>query len=374
MGLREFIFGPSREAAKRVEPLEGTNMSLWNSVIPNFWQSTYGTTWYGTPDLSERVWVANRCIQLNAQQIGGMPLTFDGSPGVDQPAWVSNPDPNWYPNGIADAVFALVRLVYGWGYALCYVTSYYADGYPQYWTVLDSARVNVTEEDGARVYKAGETILNPRRIVQIDRNPSAAPHGTPALRAFAQQGYAALAAADQSLSVASGGKPSFFLRSKRNVDDEQAEKISTRWAERTSIRGGLPPVVGPDVDPEQLGFNPSDMALLETQEFNARVIAAAFGVPAILLNIPMTGGLNYQNPALLGEQWWRFELRPMAKRIADALSAQMLPRGQFVNFEAEDTFSAIGPNSEVDDPQLSKVEATPAQTPPTPIRAIGGSQ
>lgn len=369
--IREFFLGPERELAERVEPLEGTNMSLFNSIIPNFWQSTYGTTWYGTPDLSERVWVANRCIQLNAQQIAAMPLEFHG---VSEPAWISNPDPTLFPNGIGDAMFAIVRFLYGWGFAVLYVTSYYADGYPQYWTVLDSSLLNITIENGRRVYKAGDTVLDASRIVQIDRNPSTAAHGTPALRAFAQQGYAAIAAADQSLAVSSGGKPAFYLKVLKTIKDDVAEDISTRWAVRSAERGGLPPVAGPDVEPREMSFNPSDLALLETQEFNARVIAAAMGVPAILLNIPMTGGLNYQNPALLGEQWWRFELRTTSKRIVDAFSARLLPRGQFVTVRAEDTFAPIGADAEQDDPQAaveSNVEnATPAQTPP--LTVVGG--
>ena len=59
----------------------------------------------------------------------------------------------------------------------------------------------------------------------------------------------------------------------------------------------------------------------------------------MLLNMPVTGGLTYQNPAALGEMWWRFELRPTATRIANALSAQMLPRGQWITFDAADTFA-----------------------------------
>ena len=55
----------TRQVIERVEPLEGTNMSLWNSQIPQFWQDTFGTPWYGNAQLAERVWVANRCQQLN---------------------------------------------------------------------------------------------------------------------------------------------------------------------------------------------------------------------------------------------------------------------------------------------------------------------
>lgn len=377
--IRDFLLGPEREIAKRdtsVVPIEGTDMSLWWSQIPTFWQQTYGSPWYGTPDLAERVWVANRCIQLNAQQIGSMPVRFHGPPSVtSEPAWVAAPDPNWYPNGISDAVFAITRLLYAYGFACLYVTEFYADGFPSHWTVLDSSRITIEEEGGRRRYRFGETEIDASRVVQIDRNPGPALHGTPALRAFAPIAYASMAATNQTLGVTTGGYPTVYLQTKQNIDGDQAVAVQTRWAERTSERGGLPPVIGPDLSVNELSFNPADLALLDTQEFTARVIAAAFGVPAILLNIPMTGGLNYQNPALLGEQWWRFELRPTAKRIADALSAQLLPRGQFVTFEAEDTFAPIDPTevaTEEDDPQLSNVvAATPTQQ-PGPLVAVSG--
>ena len=104
--LTDWFLGTELE---RVEPLEGTNMSLYHSQIPAFWQETYGTPWYGTPQLTEQVWVSNRCVQMNAQQIAGMPLEFHGPPAEEvEPAWVSSPDPVWYPNGIGDALHAIV--------------------------------------------------------------------------------------------------------------------------------------------------------------------------------------------------------------------------------------------------------------------------
>jgi phage portal protein BeeE len=100
-------------------------------------------------------------------------------------------------------------------------------------------------------------------------------------------------------------------------------------------------VLRPRLTFEKLSFNPKDLALLETQEFDAKAIATAYGVPSVLLNMALQGGLTYQNPAALGEMWWRFELRPTATRIANAFSAQMLPRGQWVWLDAADTFAAI---------------------------------
>jgi phage portal protein BeeE len=141
----------------------------------------------------------------------------------------------------------------------------------------------------------------------------------------------------------------------------------------TTSRNGAPPVLPPEITPAEMSFDPSDLALLDTQEFNARAIASAFGVPAMLLNMPVTGGLTYQNPAALGEMWWRFELRTLATRIANAWSAQMLPRGQWVTFDAADTFMPLTEMSDDDDTQVAQTaKASPAQQPPR-LAAIGGT-
>jgi hypothetical protein len=377
MGLRRWLTGPPvEEMLERDEPvpLEGTRMDLFNSIIPNFFseQGMAAGAWFpGDAALSERVWVANRCLQLNAQQIATMPIRYVG--GELEPAWVSNPDPHWYPNGIADAVFAIVEQIYGWGFSCQYVTDYYSDGFPRTWTVLDSSQLQIKLVDGAREYKLGEDILNPRRVVQIDRNPGIRVQGTSALRAYAQNAWGLLAAGNQSMTVNQGGMPKFYLKSDRKLTREQAEALQLQWAERTSARSGMPPVLPPEITPTEMSFDPSDLALLDTQEFNARAIASAFGVPAMLLNMPVTGGLTYQNPAALGEMWWRFELRTLATRIANAWSAQFLPRGQWVSFDAADTFMPLDEMSDDDDPQVSQVaKATPAQQTPR-LTAIGGN-
>jgi phage portal protein BeeE len=134
------------------------------------------------------------------------------------------------------------------------------------------------------------------------------------------------------------------LKSMRKLTREQAEAVQDQWAARASTRRrGVPPVLPPELDlvATNLGFSPKDLLLLDSAQYDARVIASAFGVPASLLNMPIAGGLTYQNPAMLGEQWWRFELLPAAKRISDALTANMLPRGNAVIFDAAATFSPL---------------------------------
>jgi len=367
------LMSAREELIERVEPLEGTNISLFNSIIPNFFAEqgmTAGAWFPGNAVLAERVWVANRCIQMNAQQIASMPLEFHGAP---EPAWVSSPDPNWYPNGIGDALHAIVAQLYGWGFSCQYITDFYADGFARTWTVLDSSGITVRMVDGAREWKLGEEILDPRRVVQIDRNPSNAEHGTSALSAYAQQAWGLLAAGNQSMNVSQGGIPQAVLKSQRKLTKDQAQSIQTEWAQATASRGSLPPVLPPELDFVALSFNPSDMALLETQEWNARVLATAYGIPSVLLNMALQGGLTYQNPGALGEMWWRFELRNTSTRIANAFSAQMLPRGQWVTLDAADTFAELTDLSDDNDPQLSQVaKASPAQQ-PRPLTAIGGT-
>jgi len=356
------------------EPLEGTRMDLFNSIIPSFWAenglSSTATWWPGNAQLAERVWVSNRCIQLNAQQIAGMPLKWSG-PG-DEPAWISSPDPHWYPNGIGDAMFSIVSQLYAWGFSCQYVTDFYSSGFPRTWTVLPSADLQIKVENGSRVYKIGEVELDPRRIIQIDRNPTNAAHGTSALAAYAQQAWGLLAAGNQSNSVSQGGIPQSVLKSARKLTKEQAEVMQLQWAEATTRRNGLPPVLPPELEFEVLSINPSDLSLLETQEWNARVLATAFGVPAVILNMALQGGLTYQNPAALGEMWWRFELRPMATRITNAFTAQALPRGQWVSVDAADTFLPLDAMSDDDDQQGSQVASASPTQQLRPVTAIGG--
>lgn len=350
---------------------DGTNVSLAPD-IQAFWADTFGETM--TPATAERIWAANRCNQLNAQQIAGMPLRYgtNAASGGRVPAWLSNPDPAWYPNGIGDALFAAVQSIYGHGFAALWITSRYADGAPSAWTVADANTVDIELVGGLRAYKINGKSVPARDVVQIDRNPGSRLHGTSALRAFALAGWGLIEGSELNREVMRGGVPQVALRSKRPINEKQAEKIQNRWSQRTRERRGKPPVLPPDIDIEKLSFSPADLLLIEGLEFNARVIAAAFGVPPFLLNLPLTGGLTYQNPAMMGEFWWRFELRTMAKRIADALTAQMLAAGNWVWFDAADTFLPLDVSSDTDDPQSAEptvAAASPAQqTDVVPIR------
>jgi HK97 family phage portal protein len=148
-----------------------------------------------------------------------------------------------------------------------------------------------------------------------------------------------MAASDMGRVMMDSGTPNAVLKPKRKQTEAQARAISAQWVAATSVRRGAPAVIPSDLDYEILTFNPRDLMLLDAQEFNSRAIASAFGVPALFLNLAIEGGLTYQSPAMLGEHWWRFELRPMAENIATALSSNMLPRDSLVEFDARQTLA-----------------------------------
>lgn len=354
-----------------VEPLEGTSISLWNSILPTWYAEQASSIGFGDQRLAERTWAASRCQDLNAQQISAMKIHWYGPPGTDEPAWVSSPDPSSFPNGIGNVMYALTDQLYGYGYALLYITDLYANGYPRRFTLLSSAAcVPRFDDEGRKVYKVGSQTLDPRSVVQIDRNPTTAAHGTSALYAYARPAESLVAAGNKSLSVSQDAFPPGYLSAEQRLTSEQADSAATSWMSKTSARAGGVPVLGQGWEFKNSGLNPADMALLETQDWDARVICSAYGVPSLALNIPMTGGLTYQNPEALFRMWWLTELRPKAKMIMEAFSANLLPAGQYVTVDASDITTEGSVESDDDTQQSPVAKASPAQR---PLTAIGGT-
>jgi hypothetical protein len=356
------------------EPLEGTRMSLWNSILPSIYGQWDTGGVFGNASLVSRTWVAAVCQDLNASQIAAMRIEWHGPPGVDEPAWVSSPDPAQFPNGIGDALYAINDQIDGWGWSLQYITDTYANGYPRRWTVIPSSSCEPRFDDnGRKVFKLDEQELDPSRVVQIDRNPTTAAHGTSAIYAFAQRAYSLLAAGNKSLSVSQDAFPPGYLKSETRLTSDQAETAALSWMTKTEARAGGVPVLGQGWTFENSGLDPAAMALLDTQKWDATVIANAYGVPAPILNMALEGGLTYQNPEALMRMWWLTRLRTRSKRIMDAFSAQMLPAGQAVTQDASD-ITVEGSVEASDDPQLAPGgKASPAQQ-PGGLTAIGGGR
>jgi HK97 family phage portal protein len=307
----------------------------WQSLISSHWSQVSGVGF--SPTMIDRVWVANTCIDLTASQIARMPLRHYGT---REPAWVANPDPAWYPNGIGDAIYAVVDSYLRWGDAFIVVYDRYMDGYARSWTVADASSITVDVRKGQRVFKTHQRELDPANVVQISRDPRpGTTRGTSVIKSYAAQAYGLLAASDLGRVMMQSDVPQYALKPKRKVTEAQALSLQSGWMGRVAARQGAPWVLPPDLDIEKLSFSVADLMLLDAQKFNAQVLAASCGVPAQFLNLPIEGGLNYQSPSMLGEHWWRFKLRTFATAVSSALSAQMLPAGSYVEFDAKETMA-----------------------------------
>lgn len=325
---------------ENVRGLHPRSETQWSTSAPSslvpWLRSWWHGSWGWSPDNAEGVGSASRCLQLVSQQISTLPLRYRHQPETQgyEPAWVSNPDPVWFPNGITDAMFAIVWSIYGWGDAFLWVTGRYeGSGYPRTWTVLDPAQVTVSESAGTRLYRVGDLTLDTRDVMQISRDPRGNLRGTSALSAYATN----VAAASHAEAFAAdfyvhGGVPWAVLQPSKRLDGKQAADLQAQWMARTATRGAAPAVIPPDVTFHQFSFNPRDLMLIESREWDAKQIAAAFGVPAFMLNLPQAGGLNYSNPEMLFTTWWKSELYPTAHRLDQALS-MWLPAGNWVEFD-----------------------------------------
>ena len=121
--------------------------------------------------------------------------------------------------------------------------------------------------------------------------------GTPALRSYGPYVQGLLAGAASAASLAANPIPNAILKSEQKLTEEQAREIQDQWVERAGLRRGAPAVLPPKLDFELLAFSPKDLLLLDAQQWDAKVIATAFGVPVFLLNMAVEGNLVYQNPA-----------------------------------------------------------------------------
>ena len=188
---------------ERVEPLEGTNMSPVQLADPGVLAGNLRAPGTGHRSWRSRVWVANRCQQLNAQQIAGMPLVFHGPPAEDtEPAWVSARIRTGIRTGSVTPCTRSSTSCTGGGSPACTSPTGTRPGSRgrgrccrQLGGVRSGWRTAAAPTSSAR------TNLNPARVVQIDRNPATGLQGTSALSAYAQQAWGLLAAGNQSLAV-----------------------------------------------------------------------------------------------------------------------------------------------------------------------------
>jgi len=279
-------------------------------------------------------------VDLNSRQLGSFPFYgLKGDQPVDLPEWINTPEPELYeswPQFVQAAVNSLLLR----GEAVTYATGRYSTssgGAIARFTLLDPDAIEVELVDGRRVVTvAGNEV--PREDIFVVRYQSLPGR----LRGITPIEWAAgpLATASAlerySTDIASrGGVPWAILKNARQVNAQQARDAQSSWTAAAARRDGAPAVLGNDWAFETVSLSPKDMALLEVTEFSERRIAAAFGVPAYLVNVEMTSGLTYANASGIRDQHWAATLRTIANLLCAGWSRWLLPRGTRLEANAD---------------------------------------
>jgi len=120
---------------------------------------------------------------------------------------------------------------------------------------------------------------------------------------------------------------------KKVIDAAEAEALSERASSR--IRNGKPFVYGMDWDFDVMSMPAGDIAFLQSIKANATQIAAIYNIPPEMIGGETGNSLTYSTVEQNTIKFLTFTVRPLLKRIEDALSRRLLPRPQYLKFNAD---------------------------------------
>src|SRR4029077_14986693 len=117
------------------------------------------------------------------------------------------------------------------------------------------------------------------------------------------------------------------LESQEEISAEQALLIQQAWVARRMSSIGEPAVLDKGLQWKPSQISPTDMALVDLENYHAGRVASLFDVPSWVLNLPTNDSMTYSNVQSQFDFWWRDGLKPKAQFVMSALSGWALPRG-----------------------------------------------
>ncbi len=305
----------------------------------------------GAGVIANRISIVFSAIDLNARIVGSLPLYTKKENVVlgDMPSWIENPAPGLY-YGWTDAVEQMIWTYQRRGEIFLWALSRYADGTVKNFAVLNPDQVDVQRgEDGYPEYRLlvdGDEwgtdygVLNLRRedvlFIPYARWPGELRGHSP-LEAVAGNLESAFAAAYHAENLARrGGIPWGVLNAPYELSDNEVDRLRAQWTDSAAKRDGAPAITSGGFSLEALSVSPKEMALLEQREFDEARIAIALGVQPYQMGLAQGGGgLVYQNVTQIFSYHWRSFLRPVTRKISEAISFWALPHKTRMRFNPE---------------------------------------
>jgi HK97 family phage portal protein len=285
-----------------------------------------------------RVSTVMTCVDLNTRQLASFPAygVKDRRP-VPLPSWYATPEPELYPDWSA-FMKAAGASYYLAGEVILYATARYVNGYPSRFVALDPAQVYRDPEGSWYLGQNDHGIELPRGDVchiPYQLLPGVLHRrGIGPLMWAGRHVCSAVELDAYAQAIARYGVWA-VLKHPDELTATQAGELQGQWMAARYNSLGSPAVLSGGIEFETLTMSPQDMALLDLKWFDLEMIAAAMGVPSVLVNLPQNNGLNYSTTVMLADWHWRGTLRPHAQSFSGAMSLWLLPRGTDIEFDPD---------------------------------------
>jgi HK97 family phage portal protein len=326
-------FGNTYVAGAGVPP-----MSPW-SGWPDGWQTplwdTSDGTWGAWSRLADVVFDA---LDLNSRIIASLPpfILNDGDRQGGRP-WLVNPEPLVYPSWAAFAK-EMVWCLIGTGEVFVVATETYADGFPQRFMLVSPAFVQVDQVAGRTEYRVAGVPVDPAEILHIKYVSwpgDLRGHGPLEVAQARLLTVAALTKYATGMAT-SGALPPAVIKYPRRASRRQLALMQEDWLAARTSGWGLPAVLADGADITTLQPQLRDAALADLAAFSEARLATLLLVPPFLLALSTQSNDTYVNSTNIFDFHWRADLRPIAHALCEALSGWLLPRGWYVELDADD--------------------------------------
>ena len=277
------------------------------------------------------------CVKLITDSICTLPLHAysrrpDGTRArIPLPVAISSPVGQGFTSAWVQRPLVSM-LLHGNAYGL--VTGYGATGWPSGVAWLKPTDVYL-DSDAGQWYVKGRPvpradILHIPALVVPGSALGVSPVG--ALARTFDSGYEAQVASGQWSR--NRAVPGLKIRnSKMALTVEQADTAAARM--KAKLRNGDPFVTGNDWDLDVLTIPAADEAFLGAIKANATQIASIYSVPPEMVGGTTGGSLTYNTVEQQAIQLLTYACRPWMVRLEEAISAFMMPRPQYVKFNAD---------------------------------------
>jgi phage portal protein BeeE len=300
----------------------------------------------------------NRARDLMASVIGCMPLRMYNEVWNELEeemtrvylaprSWLRRPDPTVPYNFLMSWTF---DDLYFFGRAFWYITSRTADGYPATFTRIPAGSINTTDmtapvwfAPSKEVYFNGG-MLDPANLVQFLSPTQGLIYSAPnaietALKVEAARNRNASSAIPAGILRQTDGEP----LSAQELSDIAAQFNAARMTNQTAALNQY-------LTYEPSNATPDKMLLIESANYSALEAARIGNVPPYLVGVS-TGSYSYQSSQQARADLYIFGVKMYAEAIAATLSMDnVLPRGTYVEFDAEDYLSENYMADKMDEP------------------------